>query len=128
MPEPMQMNLPAHLHACQLASLAGFFYPTVPRYLESSSPSSYGTSIHTPCISSSVCLSVHSSYATLADATFGLGWIGERTKSSSVFADDYLNRLLCSVTGAFFDTLYVRLTPCVSMYIVRAHVCAMMRC
>lgn len=37
------------------------------------------------------------------DVHHGLGWVGERTKQSSVYADDYLYLLLRTVTGSLSD-------------------------
>ena len=45
------------------------------------------------------------------DSVAGLGWIGERLKTSSAFADDYINLLLRTVTGANLDTLSAHPEP-----------------
>jgi len=39
-----------------------------------------------------------------AGAPFALGWVGERAKTSSVFADDYLSHLLLTVAGMETET------------------------
>jgi hypothetical protein len=38
------------------------------------------------------------------ETTLALGWVGERAKTSSVYADDYLSHLLLTITGLQTDT------------------------
>ena len=45
------------------------------------------------------------------DSAAGLGWVGERLKTSSAFADEYIDLLLRTVTGANLDTLSAHPEP-----------------